>query len=240
MSQVPSTEELNLLGKYDTPTICNVIELFDVRPRNEGYMDKCIKSCFPEMSPMVGYASTATFRCASPKGDESYGSLEKQVASFSELPGPAVVVFEDLDDPNVGATFGEIMCTTYQTFGAKGLITSGAGRDLDQVRAIGFPVFTNGTNCSHGYSQIPSLNIPVQVGGLTINPGDLLHGDCNGVTTIPIEIAREVAQLCDQYVVAESIILDYLKTDNVTPKGLTQAQKECSQVLKQLVGSKRK
>ena len=239
MFQILSTEELNLLGKYDTPTICNIIELFDVRLRTEGYMDKRIKSCFPEMPPMVGYASTASFGCSSQKGDESYESLEQQVKSFNELPGPPIVVFEDIDDPIVGATFGEIMCTTYKTFGARGLITSGAGRDLAQVRAIGFPVFTNGTLCSHGYSQIPSINIPVHVGGLTINPGDLLHGDCNGVTTIPKEIAKDIAQICDQYVAAESIILDYLKSENATPKGLAEARKKCQQVLQKLVGKKK-
>ena len=81
------------------------------------------------------------------------------------------------------------MCTTYKAFGAVGLITSGAGRDLDQVEALHFPCFTGGTICAHGYCHIPSINVPVHVGGVTIHPGDLLHGDRNGVTTIPQEIA---------------------------------------------------
>src|SRR5260370_41561015 len=79
------------------------------------------------------------------------------------------------------------MCTTYKTFGAAGLITSGAGRDLDQVEVLNFPCFTSGTVCAHGYCHIPSSNVPVHVGGVTIYPGDLLHGDRNGVTTIPVE-----------------------------------------------------
>ncbi len=235
MSHHLTREELSLLAKHDTPTVCNVIELFGYRPRTEGYMDQRIRACFPEMPPMVGYASTATFRCSMPRGKESYGSLDQQAISFGELPGPPIVVFEDIDDPVVGATFGELMCASYKTFGAHGLITSGAGRDLDQVRKIGFPVFTNGTICSHGYSQIPSINIPVNVGGLTISPGDLIHGDCNGVTTIPKEIASEVAAICDGYVEAESIILNYLKSENPIPKGLAKAQKACSEALQKLV-----
>src|ERR1041385_4851756 len=104
-----------LLAQYDTPTISNVIELFDIRPRSAGYMDGRIRACFPEMPPIVGYASTATMRTATPRAEgTAYGSLDEQVARFEELPGPAIVVFQDLDDPPVGATFGEIMCSTYQ------------------------------------------------------------------------------------------------------------------------------
>ena len=85
---------------------------------------------------MVGFAATASFRATMPppKG-EGYASVFDQIERFAELGGPPVLVFQDMDDPIVGATFGEVMCTTYQAFGARGLITSGTGRDLDQVRA---------------------------------------------------------------------------------------------------------
>src|SRR3984893_524039 len=198
--------DLKLLARFDTPTISNTIELFEVRPRNEGYMDARIRACFPEMPPVVGYASTATMRCAFPRREgDIYGSLDEQAARFSELPGPPIVVFQDLDDPPVAATFGEIMCTTYQSFGAAGLITSGAARDLDQVRRIGFPAFSNGVICSHGYSHIVDLHRTVRVGGLTVHPGDLIHADANGVTTIPLEIAGEVPQAAAELAAEESM-----------------------------------
>ncbi len=221
-----SEDDLHLLRSYDTPTVCNVIELFDIRPRNVGYMDERIKACFPELPPMVGYAATATFRSAAPSHGDVYTSLEKQVAAFAEVPSPPVVVFQDLDDPPVAATFGEVMCTAYNAFGAGGLITSGAGRDLDQVRAFGFPVFTSGAICAHGYCHIPSIQVPVRVGGVTVKPGDLIHGDCNGVTTIPTEIAGEVAQACEQFVAAEALLLDYLRSGDVTRPGLEEAEAE--------------
>src|SRR5437899_6035885 len=95
-----SPADLESLRKFDTPTVCNVIELFDVRPRTAGYMDARIQACFPRMGPMVGYASTATFRSASPpRSGDVYSGLNEQVESFAALPGPAVVVFQDLDDP---------------------------------------------------------------------------------------------------------------------------------------------
>ena len=205
--------DLKLLAQYDTPTICNAIELFEIRPRNEGYMDGRIRACFPEMPPIVGYAATATMRCAFPRREgDVYGALDEQVARFSELPGPPVVIFQDLDDPPVAATFGEIMCTTYQAFGAAGLVTSGAARDLDQVRRIGFPAFSNGVICSHGYSHIVDLHRAVRVGGLTVHPGDLIHADANGVATIPLEIATEVPQVAAELAAAESGVLDYLRS----------------------------
>src|SRR5947199_7992879 len=224
---IPSAD-LELLRQFDTPTICNVVELFDVRPRTGGYMDARIQACYPKLPPMVGYASTATFRAAAPPlAGNAYAGLADQVASFSELPGAAVVVFQDLDSPVAAATFGEVMCTTYKAFGAAGLITSGTGRDLDQVEALAFPCFTSGTMCAHGYCQIERLNVPVRVGGVVIHPGDLLHGDRNGVTTIPLAIASAVAHACADYVSAEAVVLDYLKGGHHTPRGFAEARDEC-------------
>jgi regulator of RNase E activity RraA len=230
MSTLPTAADLELLRRYDTPTVCNVVELFDLRPRTAGYMDRRIQACYPKLPPMVGFASTATFSSAQPAPSGSaYASLDRQVASFAELPGPAVVVFQDLDDPPASATFGEVMCTTYKAFGAVGLITSGAGRDLDQVEALSFPCFTGGTLCAHGYCHIPSINVAVHVGGVTVHPGDLLHGDRNGVTTIPHAIASAVAHGCAELAAAEAIVLDYLKSPSRTPKGYAEARAACKE-----------
>ena len=217
--------DLSLLARYDTPTICNAIELFEIRPRNEGYMDGRIRACFPEMPPVVGYAATATIRCAFPRREgDVYASLDDQVSRFAELPGPAIVVFQDLDDPPVAATFGEIMCTTYQSFGAAGLVTSGPARDLDQVRRLGFPAFSNGAICSHGYSHIVDVHRAVRVGGITVQPGDLIHADCNGVATIPLDIAADVADVAAEFASAEAIVLDYLKSGKPEVNAFSQAR----------------
>lgn len=200
------------LAKFDTPTICNAIELFDIRPRNKGYMDGRIKCNFPELPVMVGFACTAGFRSdAPPAGGDAYGSIQKQLHQFEALPGPAVVTFQDLDDPQVAAVFGEVMCSTYKAFNSVGLITNGAGRDLEQVRALGYPVFTGSTICSHGYCHMLHLGLPVRIGGLMVNQGDLLHGDANGVTDIPIDLAAEIADVSEEFVTAELIMLDYVK-----------------------------
>lgn len=227
-----NSTDLAALAKYDTPTICNAIELFDVRPRHVGYMNDSIQACFPQFPPMVGYALTSTFRSlAPPRGGDAYASIDRQVEGFAALPGPAVVVFQDLDQPTASATFGEVMCTVYQAFGAKGIITSGGGRDLEQVMKIGFPAFTSGAICSHGYCHIPSINVPVTVGGICIYPGDLLHGDLNGVTTIPLEIASEIPQVCEELAAAEKVVLDYVRGQGISAAGLAAARKECTALM---------
>lgn len=230
-----SAATLKALADYDTPTVCNVVELFNLRPRNAGYMDQSIKANLPKHAPMVGFALTSTFRAQQPpRGSDAYASLNTQLDKFGELPGPPVIVFQDLDVPSAAATFGEVMCTTYKSFGAQGLITSGTGRDLAQVEAIDFPTFTTGTACAHGYCHIPQVGVPVVVGGITIYNGDLLHGDLNGVTTIPIECASEIPGACKELMDAENIILHYLKGGSITSAGFGEARKECANVIEKI------
>ncbi|HEY0981310.1 MULTISPECIES: RraA family protein [unclassified Schlesneria] len=227
--------QLDELRKFDSPTICNAVELWNLRPRNTGYMNSSIKACFPSFPPMVGYALTSTFRSmAPPRGGDAYGSIGAQLDAFATLPGPPVIVFQDLDEPSASATFGEVMCSTYKRFGAQGLITSGTGRDLAQVEALGFPTFTNGACAAHGYCHIVSINGPVTVGGMVIYPGDLLHGDLNGVTTIPAEIASEVPEVCQEIARAEAIVLDYLKSEKVSVAEFNVARKACGDAINAL------
>ena len=230
-------QTLQQLAQFDTPTICNVLELFEIRPFNTGYMDSRIQAAFPEFPPMVGFAVTSSFRSDTPPaGGEAYGSISQLVEQYTELPGPPVMVFQDLDDQAVAATFGEVMCSTFQAFGSVGLITSGAGRDLLQVKALGYPVFTGGTNCSHAYCHLLHIGLPIRVGGLMVNQGELLHGDANGVTNIPTDVAVEVAEVADEFVKGEEIVMDYVKSDSEkTVSELAARYQEFLEVKKNLV-----
>lgn len=231
-----SPDVLQKLKGFDTPTICNVIELFSVRSRNTGYMDQRIVACFPEMPAVVGFAATATFRSAAPTASgDAYVGIQQQIERFAELSGPPLVVFQDLDSPSAAATFGEIMCSSYQAFGAVGLVTSGTGRDLDQVQALGFPVFTNGAVCAHGYCHTPDVHVPVHVGGIAVFPDDLLHADRNGVATIPKEIAAEVADVSGEFVAAEAVVLDLVKRGRPNLKEYSEARAEQSRRVAELV-----
>ncbi len=213
MAEAPEgTALLDDLARFDTPTICNVIELFDVRSPAGGFMDRNVRCEYPELPPMVGYAATATYRSAYAPAEGEACGLADLLASFESLPGPAVVTIQDLDEPPAAACFGDVACNSYLAFGARGVVTSGAGRDLEQVQALRFPAFTSGTICSHGFSYLVDTGIPVQVGGITVRPGDLIHGDRNGVVIIPPAIAAQVAALADDLIAAEQDVLTYVQS----------------------------
>jgi regulator of RNase E activity RraA len=218
-----SAEVLEILHQFDSPTISNVIELFDVRPRNAGYMDPTIRALFPEMPPIVGFASTATSRASRPASQGTRSTLKQQIEGLERLPRPRIMVFEDVDCPIAAAIFGEVMCSMYQRFGCVGLITNGAGRDLDAIRKLGFPAFTSSVCVSHGYSHFEELNVAVRVGGIVVRPGDLIHADGNGIVVIPLDIAEKVAHACAAYINTETVILEYLRNKDIDVRGLQRA-----------------
>lgn len=230
-----SPDILQKLAHFDSPTISNVIELFELRQRNCGFMTPAIRSLFPELPPIVGCAATATYRSSRALAQgEAVSSLAEHVEALCALPSPRIVVFQDLDEPPAAATFGEVMAAVYKRFGCVGLITSGAARDLEAVRRMDFAVFASGISVSHGFGRIENVNCLVSVGGLTIRPGDLIHADLNGVVTIPDAIAGQVADTCSGWMEAEAIVLDYLKRPEVDVEGLKKALEQLGAAIRRL------
>ena len=218
-----SVEILTMLAQYDTPTICNVIEMFRHHPRNTGFLSQHVRAIFPEIPPMVGYAVTVKFRSstvATPA--ERPVGFPELIAAWQSIPSPRVVVIQDLDNPTAGAVCGEIMVTLCKAFGCVGLVTNGSVRDVHQIRSLQFPCFASGISPSHANCRLLDAGSPVAVDNMIIKMGDLLHADANGVTTIPNEIAEKVAGNCAAYVAAERILIDGAKTG--TPLSIERLQ----------------
>ena len=219
-SEILNVAQFAKLQKVDSATIANVIELFDVRSHVAGYSNLTLKAIYPKLPPAVGYAVTVTFRAAYPaESGDSYGGMPQLITDAMATPAPRIAVFQDLDDPPRAATYGEIMATTFQKFGFSGLITSGAARDIEQVERLQFPCWASSVIVSHGYCRFLDVNVALTVGGLQVKPGDLLHADANGIVNIPHEIAAAVAELCEHYIQAEEIILQYLRSSQPTVPG---------------------
>ena len=214
-----TAEELAALRAISTPTICNAIETFDVRPRSEGFMDSTITCRFPELGPVIGYAVTAKISAAEPPGVEMPHA--EVWAEFARIPKPWLVVIEDLEYPNpVGSFWGEVNAGVYKALGAVGTVTNGGVRDLPEVRPTGFQFFSSCVLVSHAYVHVVEYGGPVAVGGLTVRPGDLLHGDEHGVTSIPLEIARDIPQASQAIEMAERRLIDYARSPACTPERL--------------------
>jgi regulator of RNase E activity RraA len=217
-------EQLASLARVDSPTVANVIELFDVRSYLEGFTDHTVKAVYPELPPVVGYAVTATFRAGQQsEKEDAYGGMPRLIEESQATPAPRIAVIQDLDGIPKAATYGEVMVSSFQTFGFIGLITSGAARDIEQVRRLRFPCWASSIIVSHGYCRFIQSQVPVQVAGLEVQPNDLIHADANGVLHIPHSIAPVVAELCEPFMQAEQIVLDYLRSSRTTPEGYKEA-----------------
>jgi len=211
--------ELAALRAISTSTVCNAIETFNIRPRNEGSMDSTITCRFPELGPVVGYAVTARIRASWQPSDEVPPA--RIWAEFAKVPKPWLVVIEDLDYPNpAGSFWGEVNASVYKALGAAGTITNGGVRDLPEVRPTGFHFFSCCVLVSHAYVHVVDCGVPVTVGGLTVRPGDLLHGDEHGVTSIPLEIARDLPEAAAAVERAERRLIDYACSSAFTVDGL--------------------
>ncbi|RJP19847.1 MAG: RraA family protein [Candidatus Abyssobacteria bacterium SURF_5] len=225
MAMPLTREQIEELRKITTPTIINAIETFDVQPRNSGFMNPQIRCILPELGPLVGYAATGKL-CANKPAEEKHRGLNHEMWKLIlQTPAPRVVVIEDIDNPPcVGSMWGEVNGTIHKALGCIGVVTNGGVRDLDEVRAMGFHFFATHVIPSHAYEHLVEIGTPVSVGGLTIKPGDLLHGDQHGVIVIPHEIAGEVAGRAHEVEESERGIINFFRSSDFNPETFIDAK----------------
>jgi 4-hydroxy-4-methyl-2-oxoglutarate aldolase len=203
-------ETLKALKRLGTCMVSNAIEQFDVRLRNEGFADATIRCMFPHLPPMVGYAVTARIRCSGPP-PEGHAILERTDwwDAISRIPAPRVFVVQDMDRvPGRGALLGGVHANILMALDCVGAVTNGAVRDLNQVGAMGFQFFAHNPAVSHSYAHIIEIGGAVEIGGLQVAPGDLLHGDEHGVLCIPKDIAAKIPEAADRLSEKERKIIE--------------------------------
>ena len=201
------------LAQFDSPTISNAIESFDIRDRTEGYTGMHIECQFPDLKPMVGFAVTCTMDTTT-RGPRRGGRLDEFLELLAAAQKPSIVVIQDVGSDSGRSCFsGDLACASYQSLGAVGLVQDGGVRDLPGIRNAcpNFHVFSPGSVVSHGNGARLELNVPVSIGGLSINPGDLLHGDLNGIVAIPREIIEPVIEQSEAVRNAEQAVLSKIK-----------------------------
>jgi regulator of RNase E activity RraA len=213
MATTPLTlEQIEALKRYNTPTIANAIEVFNLRGRHLGFLPHRVRCLLPDLGPIVGYAVTSATRAEPPTepGPDLNADYLRYVAS---QPGPKIAVGQDLDDPpGLGAQFGEVNATIHQKLGCVGHITDGCPRDLDEVHALGFQLFGLNPCVSHAYVRLVDFGKPVRLAGVEILPGDLIHADKHGVCLIPPEIAPKLLDACAEVERMERPLLDHCRS----------------------------
>jgi 4-hydroxy-4-methyl-2-oxoglutarate aldolase len=205
MNDLLSTEQLEALRLLDTCTVANAIDTFGVRLRNEGYMDDTVRCLFPQFPPMLGYAATLTFRGSAPPTDD--GLFPERTDWWDYLltiPAPRVLVLQDVASrPGHGALIGVVHMNLLRALDCVGVVTNGDVRSLPAAESAGLHLFASGIAVSHAYLHIIGLGVPVEVGGLKVHSGDLLHGDLHGVQSIPLEIANQIPAVAAQITAKE-------------------------------------
>ena len=219
-----SSRTLEQLQALDTCTVSNAIEKFRVRTRNEGFANGHVRCIFPELPPKVGYAATARIRTsATPIAGPWYYERIDFWSYLLTIPAPRVFVAEDVDHiPGLGALFGQVHATISKALDTVAYITDGAVRDLQGIAAAGLQAFAGNVAVSHAYAHIVEFGEPVEVGGLRVKPGDLLHGDRHGILNVPTTIAAEIPDVAAEILATEHELLHFCRSQGFSFEGLAQ------------------
>jgi regulator of RNase E activity RraA len=219
-----SKEEFHDLEILDSCTVANAIERFHLQLRNEGYSEGGLVCRHPHLPPMLGYAMTLKVRTAAPPNK---GTMFLENADWWDallaVPAPRILVLQDMDrTPGAGALIGNLHVAVLKALGCVGAITNGAVRDVARVENGDFQMFSASVSVSHSYSHIVRVGHSVQVGNMEIKPGDLLHGDANGLVRIPRDLARRIPATAAALRKKEEAVIAYCQSPGFTVAGLRE------------------
>jgi 4-hydroxy-4-methyl-2-oxoglutarate aldolase len=209
MNSPLTTEQLESLKRLDACTLANAIETFHERLRNEGFVDHSVRCLFPGLKPMLGFAATIKIRGSSPPTTAGvYPDRTDWWDYLVALPVPRVVVVEDVATrPGLGSLVGAVHMNILKALNCVGVVTNGSVRDIPAAESVGFHLFAGNVAVSHAYVHIVEYGTPVEIGGLKIASGDLLHGDLHGVQSVPLEIAARIPPVAAQIAAQEQALI---------------------------------
>ena len=218
---------LEKLKGYDTPTICNALEVVDPARRLTGFTVKPLVCPFPNLPPIVGYAKTATSRSTHAHELDARKAREQRIGYYEYIaaqPTPSIVVIQDLDGAEVGfgAFWGEVMSAVHKGLGCLGVVTDGSIRDIDQW-APDFQALAGSIVPSHAHVHLADYAKEVRVAGMLVRSGDLIHADRHGAVTVPAALAEKIPAACDLLARKEAVILEMARAPGFDVAKLREA-----------------
>ncbi len=225
MNSPLTPEQLEALRRLDACTVANAIETFHVRLRNEGFADHSVHCLFPRFESMLGYAVTIKIRgSAPPTVGGPYSDRTDWWDYILSLPKPRVVVAQDVaTHPGLGSVVGAVHMSILRALGCVGVVTNGSVRDIPAAERAGFHLFAGGVSVSHAYVHIIEMGHPVEIGGLKVQSGDLLHGDLHGIQSVPQEIATQIPAVAAQITAKEQELIALCRSPEFTVEKLRAA-----------------
>ena len=228
MHKALSSDQINQLRAFSTCVISDAIETFGVRLRNEGFATAGFRCLFKSFAPLVGYAATCKVRSADPPMVGSrYVERTDWWKHITSIPSPRVIVIQDIDqEPGTGAFLGVVHVNVLKALGCVGAVTNGAARELPGIESSGFQVFAGRLAISRAYIHIVEFGGPVQVGGLKIQPSDLIHGDRHGIIIVPGNLATQLPAVARSIAEKKQQVMELSKKPGVTFEELGQALRD--------------
>jgi regulator of RNase E activity RraA len=208
--------QLEFLQSIDTPTVCNLVEIVAPERRGRGYTVKHLHCPFPELPPMVGFAKTVTFKAreAVPLGQAGYMQKRLEYLDYvASAPQPGIMIMQDLDGEQAGygAFWGEVQSNVHKALGCLGVVTSGSIRDIPMI-APGFQMLAGSIVPSHAYVHVVDYGIDVNVHGMAVTSGELIHADRHGAVVVPAETIDAMKAALDGLAAREARIIEAAKT----------------------------
>ncbi|HET6469201.1 MAG TPA: hypothetical protein VFG43_12575 [Geminicoccaceae bacterium] len=224
---------LEHLAAFDTPTVCNALELVVPARRGHGYTTRPFVCAFPAMKPIVGFARTATISAREPSRLAAAEAKELRLRYYAYVAGetvPTITVLQDLDpEPGYGAFWGEVNTAVHKGLGVLGCISNGSIRDLDMI-ATDFQLLAGSVGPSHAFVHLEEIDLDVTVHGMAVRHGDLIHADRHGAVVIPLDVATEVPAAIDLCSRREAPILAMARAPGFTVEKLKAAMAEADDI----------
>lgn len=217
-------QALSALERFDSCTVSNAIESFQIRTRNEGFVNGSVHCMFPGMDARAGYAVTARIRSSStPITGRCYYAHAEWWSYVHSQPSPKFVAVQDMDEsPGLGALLGEIHANIFKSLHCTAYLTNGSVRDLPGVESTNLQCFAASISVSHSYAHVVDYGVPVEIGGMVINPGDLLHGDRHGVVCVPLQVAGDVPAEAARLLDKERELIEFCRSSSFSLEGLLE------------------
>ncbi len=234
MTDQISDAQIEALRNIDTPTICNLIEMAAPERRGYGYTVEHLHCIFPEMKPIVGYAKTATMRAKQPSKYTAQEYLQIRNNYFDYLNEgdlPKVSIVQDVDErPGYGAFWGEVFTAVHKALGCVGAVTNGSVRDLDMI-ADDFQLLAGVIAPSHAFVHAVDWGCEVNVHGMVVQDGDLIHADRHGAVVVPTDAVSDIIDQLDLMVRREKVVLDVARGPDFHVEKLKSAWKKSTEIL---------
>ena len=230
MTERPFTAaDLAALQQWDTPTICNSLELVAPERRAIGFTVEPMLAADRSLKPIVGLARVGTIRAK----EAPRGKVASRLDWFdyvADADMPTVVVLQDLDDrPGYGAWWGEVHSTVHKALGAQGCVTNGSFRDCDML-APGFQIIGGRIGPSHAHVHMVDFGRPVDVFGMNAIHDDVIHADFHGAVVIPADAVRRLPDAIALCTRREKVILDVCASPDFTPARLRAAVQAAGEI----------